>query len=98
MKAKKVVPLNESQLRGLIEDALTEVSMGQAKTQGPLQDLTMHLNGAKKALGELFQTASDQKASDQCQALLNGVTKMLKALEHMPELTKDPWSHVGKRG
>jgi hypothetical protein len=94
---KTVVRLNESQLRGLIQEELEEATMGQAKVQGPLQDLVSHLNGAKKALGELFQAASDQKASDQATALLNGVTKMLKALDHMPELTKDPWHGVRKR-
>ena len=93
---KKVVKLNESQVRQLIEQQLDEIGMGQARVEGPLKKFVDHMNGAKQALGELFQQVSDQKASDQAQALLNAVNRIVKALDNMPELTKDPWHHVGK--
>ena len=93
----KVLKLTEAQLREIINGELNEIGMGQAKVEGPLRKFLEHMNGAKQALGELFQQVTDQKASDQAQALLNGVNRIVKALDHMPELTKDPWHHVGKR-
>lgn len=92
------IRLTESQLRQLIEQELDEIGMGQAKVEGPLKKFVEHMNGAKQTLGELFQQVSDQKASDQAQSLLNAVNRIMKALDSMPELTKDPWHHVGKRG
>lgn len=92
------IRLTESQLRQLIEESLDEINMGQAKVEGPLKKFVEQMNGAKRALGELFQQVSDQKASDQAQSLLNAINRIMKALENMPELTKDQWNHVGKRG
>lgn len=94
----KVVRLDEAALRGLIEEELNELSMGQAKMQGPLKKFVDHMNGAKQALSELYQSTSDQKAAEHCHALLNAVNRIVKALDNMPELTKDPWHNVRKRG
>ena len=91
------IRMSESQLRQIIQEELNEIGMGQAKVEGPLRKFMEHMNGAKQALGELYQQISDQKASDQAQSLLNAVNRIVKALDHMPELTKDPWHHVGKR-
>lgn len=93
---KAVLKLNEAMLRSLIESVLDEASMDQAKVEGPLKKFMMHMNGAKQALGELFQQVSDQQASDNCQALLNAVNRIIAAVNKMPALTKDPWAHVGK--
>ena len=95
---KKVVKLNESQLRELISEELNEMGMGQAKVQGPLKKFIDHMAGAKQALSELYQNITDQKAGEQVHALLNAVNRIVKALDHMPELTKDPWHGVRKRG
>ena len=93
---KKVIKLTESQLRFLIDEELNEASLEQARVEGPLKKFLGNMQGAKQALGELFQQVSDQKASDQCQALLNAVNKIINAVNSMPELTRDPWTHVGK--
>lgn len=95
---KKVIKLTESQLRTLIEAELGEATMDQARVEGPLKKFMTNMHGAKQALGELFQQTSDQKASDNCQALLNAVNRIIKAVDQMPALTKDPWHDVRKRG
>jgi len=99
----KIIRVKGSELKKMIRTAivespdLTEDSLAQAKVSGPLQKFVSNMNGAKAALGELFQQVSDQKASDQAQALLNAVNRIIKALDNMPELTKDPWHGVRKR-
>ena len=95
---KKIVKLTESQLRSLIEAEVSEESMSQIKVDAPLKKFVSNMNGAKQALGEMFQQVSDQKASDQWQALLNAVNRIIKALDQMPELTQDPWHGVRRRG
>jgi len=96
--------LNASMLRRIVQETISEARsldedsvFQQAKATGPLRQFVHHMNEAKKALGELFQQTSDQKASDQAQALLNAVERIVKALDHMPELTRDPWHGVRKR-
>jgi hemoglobin-like flavoprotein len=63
-----------------------------------MKKVVSNMQGAKQALGELFQQVSDQKASDQRQSLLNAVNRNINALDHMSELTRDPWHGVRKRG
>jgi len=105
--------LTLEQLRQIVSDELDEATMAQAKAQGPLSDLVSSLEqakqslgpaGAKKALSALFQQTNDKKAVEHVQRLLEAVTKIAKSienvrgwLEHMPELTKDPWSEPGRR-
>lgn len=89
--------MTKRQLRLLINETLAEVTMDQARVQGPLKDFVSHLNMAKADLGQLFQGLNDPKAEQQATALLNAINKMIKALDHMPELTKDPWHGVPKR-
>lgn len=102
---KTFVRLNEAQLQKLIaqlqkliSEELNELGMGQARAQGPLKKFVDHMNGAKQALSELYQTTTDRKAGEHCYALLNAVNRITKALEHMPELTQDAWHGVRKRG
>ena len=62
-------------------------------------------NGAKKALSALYQQASSDDATQaHIETLLNAVNKLeaslsavVKWLEHMPELTQDPWAGTRKR-
>lgn len=98
--------LTEKQLRQMISDIIAEAlppvqanraTMNQVKTQGPLKDFVSHLNMAKADLGQLFQDINDPKAEQQAQALLGGVNRLITALEHMPELTRDPWHGVSRR-
>lgn len=96
---KKVIKLTESQLRSLIDaELMSEAGLDQARVEGPLKKFVSNMQSAKQALGELFQQVSDQKASDQCQALLNAVNRIINAVDNMPELTRDPWHGVRKRG
>lgn len=89
--------LTAAQLRRIVRQQLLEQSMGQAKVDAPLKSFVGHLNAAKQDLAQVFQQTSDQRSTDLAQALLNGLNKMIKALDHMPELTKDPWAGVRKR-
>jgi hypothetical protein len=95
------VKLSQQQLRGLITeelDTLAERSVGgglgfnQAKNDQALVTLRSHIQGAKAALSELFQNATDQKASDQAQIMLNGLNKITRELDSFSALTKDPWA------
>ena len=96
---KDAVKLTGSQLRRLVQDELNEsgMHMAKAKVEGPLRLFIGHMNGAKQALSELFQQTTDKKAAEQAHALLNAVDRIIKALDNMPELTKDPWHGVRKR-
>lgn len=84
----KVIKLNESQLRALIAEELTQAGGAMAGARAiPSQKLREHLEGAKQALSEMFQSASSPKASEQAQALLAGLNRLIKAMDTMPELT-----------
>lgn len=76
---------------------LSEMSTSQAKVAKPLNDFIEHLNLAKKDLSVLYQQTTDKKGSDHAMLLLNTINKMIKSLDRMPELTRDPWQHV-RRG
>ena len=85
---KKDVQREEALLRQLIKEELNEMSMSQAKVHGPLKKFVDHMNGAKQALSELYQSTSDQKAATSVHALLGAVNRIVKALDHMPELSQ----------
>jgi membrane-associated HD superfamily phosphohydrolase len=103
----------KKQLRSLIRETLDEMSTAQAQADGPIRDFVASMqqakkslgkDGAKKALGVIYQQVKDQKAGQNAEKLLNAVNQIetsietvVKWLDKMPELTKDSWSHVGKR-
>jgi hypothetical protein len=87
---KTTIALDEAQLRRLIEAELTQVGGNLAAaggSVGSLKKLKDHLNGAKQALSDMYQSSSSRKASDQAQALLTGINRIVQALDTMPELT-----------
>lgn len=93
--------MNLSTLRRMIREELSrldEISFNQARVDKPLTQFVQHLNMAKADLGELFQQTSDKQAADKATELLNQLNAIIKSLDHSPELTKDPWAHVSKRG
>lgn len=86
---KKVVKLDEALLRQLIKEQmeeLDELTMSQAKMQGPMKKFMDGLNQAKQGLVELYQQTTDQRSGDQVRALYNGIQRLAKAAEQMPEL------------
>jgi hypothetical protein len=95
--------LTQKRLRSIIQETieehslLSEETMQQAKLRGPIQKFVEHLNMAKQDLGLVVQQTSDKKAMDSASMLLNTITKMIKAVNNMPELTGDPWSDVNRR-
>lgn len=85
----KVVRLNESQLRRLIEAELTQAGGTFGADVGPaaaVKKLMAHLDGARQALIELGSSASDSRVLDQAQALASGVNRIIKAVNSMPGL------------
>jgi len=86
---KRAIRLTESQLRKIIMqelEQLDELSMSQAKRVGPVRTFIQHMNGAKMALGELYQNVSDPQSADQIQGLLNAVNRIVAAVNNMPGL------------
>ena len=89
-KSGKPVKLTEAQIRLLVEEELTQAGGSIAAAGGQaaaLKKLKDHLNGAKQALGELYQSATSPRASDQAHTLLGGINRVIQALDTMPELT-----------
>lgn len=87
----KVTRMTEAQLRLLVEEELSQASIGQPGAQGlrgaaAIKKLRDHLAGAKDAVSELYQASTSSKASDQAQTLLQGLNRMIGALDSMPEL------------
>lgn len=85
----RVVRLNESQLRQLIEAELTQAGGNFGAEYGAeaaVRKLKTHLDGAKQALMDLGGSASDSKVMDQAQALAAGVDRIIKAVASMPGL------------
>ena len=89
-KKPAALSLDEAKLRRIIEAELTQVGGNMAAAGGStatLKKLKDHLNGAKQALSELYQSSTSSRASDQAQSLLQGLNRMIQALDSMPELT-----------
>lgn len=95
---KQAVRMTEARLRLLVEEELTQAGGSIAAAGGQaasLKKLKDHLNGAKQALGELYQSATSPKASEQAHTLLSGITRVLQALDTMPELTAGKQTPAG---
>jgi len=97
-KPGKSVKMTEARLRLLVEEELSQAGGSIAAAGGQsssLKKLKDNLNGAKQALGELYQSATSPKASDQAHTLLNGINRVLQALDSMPELTAGKQTPAG---
>jgi hypothetical protein len=91
-----MIKISKSHLRKLIIEGLNEETTAQAKTGQALQQFLDHLQGAKQALSLLVQASTDHKAMDQGKALLDGINRITKAINNMPELTRDTWHGASK--
>lgn len=100
------------QLRQLIREVSTSIGSERERVDKPINQFVKALNAAKQplntnakeALTTLMQLSRDEKSGQRVQQLLDATTKInaaidqiIRWLDKMPELTKDPWHNV-RRG
>ena len=85
----RIIKLNESQLRTLIAEEMTQALEQPVSGRGPTGALKAqeHLNQAKQAISEMLQSTRSPRATEQAQALVAGINRIISAIDRMVDLT-----------
>jgi hypothetical protein len=86
----RVVRLNESQLRAIIAEEMTQALEQPVSGRGPtgVMKVKEHLNQAKQAVSEMLQSTRSPRATEQAQALVAGINRIISAIDRMGDLTR----------